>query len=371
MKSLYYFYRSENMPEGKWFRRGYAIALILLIIYLGTLVDFIFKPITVLVTALFGPIVLGGILYYLLRPLVNFLAKKMPRGLAILILYLAIIGLITGVIFYVGPILQRQINSLIENTPDLIDRFREALLTLQQNEWVSQFQNGERFSFEDITNRLTDYLNEAASTLGSNLMNIISTITNIVVLIILIPFVLYYMLKDGNKLSGKVLNLVPQKHENEGKKVLSDMDDALSSYIQGQVIVSFCVGVLVYIGYLIIGLDYSLVIAILTMLTNVIPFIGPFISAVPAVIVGFLQEPIMALWVIIVILVVQQIEGNLISPQVMGRKLDIHPLTIILLLVAAGKFAGFLGLLLAVPTYAILKVLFIHIYRFIKLRTDL
>jgi predicted PurR-regulated permease PerM len=359
------------MPEGKWFRRGYAVALILLIIYLGTLVDFIFTPFTVLVTALFGPIVLGGILYYLLRPLVNLLAKKIPRALAILLIYLAIIGLITGVIFYVGPILHKQINSLIENTPDIIERFREALLNLQQNEWVSRFQNGDRFSLESITNRLTDFLNEAASTLGSNLMNIISTITSIIVLIILIPFVLYYMLKDGKKLSGKILKLVPKKHEKEGKKVLSDMDDALSSYIQGQVIVSFCVGVLVYIGYLIIGLDYSLVIAILTMLTNVIPFIGPFISAVPAVIVGFLQEPIMALWVIIVILVVQQIEGNLISPQVMGRKLDIHPLTIILLLVAAGKFAGFLGLLLAVPTYAILKVLFIHVYRFIKLRTDL
>ncbi|WP_409250946.1 AI-2E family transporter [Bacillus sp. SCS-153A] len=359
------------MPEGKWFRRGYAVALILLIIYLGTLVDFIFKPITVLVTALFGPIILGGILYYLFRPLVNILAKKMPRAVAILLLYLTVIGLIAGVIFYAGPILQRQINSLIDNTPQLIDQFRETLLNLQQNDWVSRFQSGDRFSLEDTTNRLTDYLNEAASTLGSNLMNIISTITNIVVLIILIPFVLYYMLKDGDKLPSKILKLVPKKHEKEGKKVLSDMDDALSSYIQGQVIVSVCVGVLVYIGYLIIGLDYSLVIAILTMLTNVIPFIGPLISSVPAIIVGFLQEPIMALWVIVVILIVQQIEGNLISPQVMGRKLDIHPLTIILLLVAAGKFAGFLGLLLAVPTYAILKVIFIHVYRFIKLRTDL
>ncbi|MGM0845274.1 MAG: AI-2E family transporter [Bacillota bacterium] len=359
------------MPEGKWFRRGYAVALILLIIYLGTLVDFIFTPITVIVTALFGPIVLGGIFYYLLRPLVNFLARKMPRPAAIFIIYLAVIGLFTGLTFYVGPILQRQINSLIENTPQLIQNFRDALLNLQQNEWVSRFQNGERFSLEDITNQLTDYLNDAASTLGSNLMNIISTVTNIIVLIILIPFVLYYMLKDGRKLSGKILKLVPHKHEKEGKKVMSDMDDALSSYIQGQVIVSICVGVLVYIGYLIIGLEYSLVIALLTMLTNVIPFVGPLISAIPAVIVGFLQEPIMAIWVIVVILVVQQIEGNLISPQVMGRKLDIHPLTIILLLVVAGRFAGFLGLLLAVPTYAILKVIFTHVYRFIKLRTDL
>jgi predicted PurR-regulated permease PerM len=359
------------MPKEKWFRRGYAVALILLIIYLATLVDFIFKPITVLVTALFGPIVLGGILYYLLRPLVNFLSRKMPRPISILLIYLAAIGVVAGVIFYIGPILQRQINSLIENTPDIIQNLREALLNLQQNEWVSRFQQGERFSLEDLTNRFTDYLDTVVSTIGSNLMSIISTVTSIVVLIILIPFVLYYMLKDGNKLSDKVLKLVPKKHEKEGKRVLSDMDDALSSYIQGQVIVSFCVGVLVYIGYLIIGLDYSLVISLLTMFTNVIPFVGPFISSVPAVIVGFLQEPIMALWVIIVILVVQQIEGNLISPQVMGRKLDIHPLTIILLLVAAGQFAGFLGLLLAVPTYAIAKVIFIHVYRFIKLRTDL
>jgi predicted PurR-regulated permease PerM len=146
------------------------------------------------------------------------------------------------------------------------------------------------------------------------------------------------------------------------------MDFALSSYIQGQIIVSICVGILAYIAFLIIGLDYPLVLALVAMFTNVIPFIGPWIGTIPAVIVGLLNSPFMALLVVLAVVVVQQIESNLISPQVMGRKLSIHPLTIIFLLLVAGRFAGLLGLILAVPTYAVGKVLVLHIYRLWVLR---
>lgn len=99
------------------------------------------------------------------------------------------------------------------------------------------------------------------------------------------------------------------------------MDMALSSYIQGQILVSICVGILLYIGYLIIGIDYSLLLTVIAMFTNVIPFLGPIIGVIPALIVAVIDSPFMIVKVLIVMVIAQQIEGNIISPQVMGKSL--------------------------------------------------
>lgn len=201
------------------------------------------------------------------------------------------------------------------------------------------------------------------SVVVSNITNFIGFVANVVIVLVIIPFVLFYMLKEGEKAPNQALRLLPEKQRKEGQRILKDMDTALSSYIQGQIMVSICVGVLIYIGYLIIGIEYSLVLGLIAMFTNVIPFLGPWIGTAPAVVVALFHSPLMALLVIIVVLVVQQFESSFISPQIMGRKLSIHPLTIVLLLLVASKFAGFLGLLLAVPTYAVGKVIVSHTYR--------
>ncbi|UOE93227.1 AI-2E family transporter [Alkalihalobacillus sp. LMS39] len=356
------------MPQGKYFRIGYALIIILLIIYLSTLVDFIFRPIAVLIQTLFAPIILAGVLYYLFRPFVNLLAKKMPRSLAILLLYIIVAAVLTFLFLLVGPELQKQLNSFMKNIPHLMNEIRTLINNLQQNEYLSRFQLNENFSFEQISSELTTTINNVLSTIGTNLASFIGFITNAVLIVIIIPFVLFYMLKEGEKAPAQFLRLLPKKQQEDARRILGDMDKALSSYIQGQIIVSFCVGVLAYIAFLIIKLDYPLVLALVAMFTNVIPFIGPWIGTIPAVVVGLIHSPFMALLVILVIIVIQQIESNLISPQVMGRKLAIHPLTIILLILAAGRFAGLLGLILAVPTYAVLKVIVSHIYRLWNLR---
>ncbi|WP_100399689.1 AI-2E family transporter [Bacillus sp. FJAT-44742] len=357
------------MPKGKFFTIGYGIIVVFIIIYLGTLIDFIFTPIVVLIQTLFAPIILAGVLYYLGRPVVKVLSRRMPRVAAILLLYLGGAGLISFLIYLIGPELQRQFYSFVNNVPFFINEIRYMIIELQNNEWINNFiEQNEELSIEELTRQAAEYLNDFAGQLGSNLASLFGAIANFLIIIVIIPFILFYMLKEGEKAPNMVLKLLPLKHQQEGRKVLSDMDNALSSYIQGQIIVSFCVGVLVYIGYLIIGLDYSLVLALVAMFTNVIPFIGPWIGTFPGVIVGLLHSPLMALLVIIIVVVVQQIESNVIAPQVMGRKLSIHPLTIILLLLVAGRFAGLIGLLLAVPTYAVGKVIVSHTYRLLKLR---
>ncbi|TFE02965.1 AI-2E family transporter [Jeotgalibacillus salarius] len=358
----------SELAKSKWFRFGFGLITILIIIYLLSLVEYIFTPIVIIVTTLFAPIAIAGVLYYLLRPVVNFAAKYLPRGISILIIYLAGIGLIVGLVFLIGPPLSRQFNSLVDNIPSIFNELNAMTMNLIQSDWFKSIQEQQDFSLQDITDRIASTLQGSLDSIGSNLMSIIGVITNIAIVLVTIPFVLFYMLKDGQKLPEQFLRFTPEEFRPEGRKVLQDMDVALSSYIQGQLIVSFCVGVLLYIGYLIIGLEYTIVLALVAMLTNVIPFVGPFIGTIPAVVVGFIESPLTALFVIIVVIVAQQIESNLISPQVMGKKLQVHPLTIIFLLLVAGSFGGLLGLIMAVPTYAVGKAIVVNAYRFITIR---
>lgn len=116
------------------------------------------------------------------------------------------------------------------------------------------------------------------------------------------------------------------------------------------------------IGYLIIGLDYAFLLALIGVVTNVIPFLGPYIAVTPAIIIALFQDPIMAVYVAIIMLIAQQIEGNLITPNVMGNALSVHPLTVITLILAAGNVAGIWGVILAIPFYAVVKTIVINIY---------
>ncbi|GGA55805.1 UPF0118 membrane protein YueF [Kroppenstedtia guangzhouensis] len=355
------------MPQTKPFRIGYGILLAFLIIFVGTKISFLFRPLVVLVQTLFFPFLLSGVLYYLFRPVVTFFEKRgVARIYSILLIYLLFIGLMILLVFLIGSPLQEQITTLVKNSDDLIAKLGDNLVKLKQNPYVGIYF--EQQNLEKLIQDITDYLSSSASTIFTNIANFIGLLTNIIVVFVTVPFILFYMLKDGEKAPKQVLRFLPSTQRTEGRRILADMDRAISSFIQGQVLVSLCVGFLTYIGYLIIKLDYSLILALITMFTNVIPFIGPLIGAIPALIVGIIDSPLMALKVLIVIVVAQQLEGNLISPQVMGRTLNIHPLTIILLLLVAGSLGGFLGLLLAVPTYAVLKVIVSHTYRLILLR---
>ena len=116
------------------------------------------------------------------------------------------------------------------------------------------------------------------------------------------------------------------------------------------------------IGYLIIGLDYAFLLALIGVVTNVIPFLGPYIAVTPAIIIALFQDPIMAVYVAIIMLIAQQIEGNLITPNVMGNALSVHTLTVITLILAAGNIAGIWGVILAIPFYAVVKTIVINIY---------
>lgn len=347
------------------------LLLVLLLVGLNVMVlskiSFVLHPIAVLIKTIVLPIILSGILYYLLNPLVDMMEKrKIKRGWSILILYLLIAGILTVVVLAVIPVLRTQIMSLIDNFPTYSEKVRQQFEELTGSQLYSQLQEAVNINSQEwwgtITQKATEILNSTWSKVGGFL----GAFTEIVLSIITVPFVLFYMLKDGKKLPQKILSFLPTQSRSGILHVLQDINHQISSFIRGQIIVSVCIGILLYIGYMIIGLDYALILAIIASFTSVVPYLGPAIAITPALIVALVTSPVMLLKMVAVWTIVQLIEGKFISPQIMGKTLKIHPITIIFVILTAGNLFGVVGILLAVPGYAVLKVCVTHIFEWFK-----
>ncbi len=349
-----------------------AIILFLLIVFLLNKNQFILTPIVVLIKTIFLPFVVAGILFYLCRPLVVWLEKKKaPRWIAILAAYFAIILFVYGVVKLVGPVINDQLERFVDNLPAMVSTVADWIKYVQENR--STFPD---FVQEALLNASADVESRIESNVGNiangilGVFGLIGGFINTIFYLVLVPFILFYMLKDSHRFAPSVAVLFPQSKKEHVKNILKEMDKTISTYIQGQMLVSVIVGALLFIGYLIIGLNYSLVLAMFGMFTNVIPFLGPYIAVIPAFLVALFQDPIMALYVAIIMLVAQQIEGNIISPNIMGKTLNIHPLTIIVLILTAGNLMGIIGVIFVIPAYSIVKVLVVNIVKILKLNSN-
>lgn len=373
--------RLQVWPEKfkKFFLNNKFVVVLLIMLLVGinilvfSKIPFIFKPISVLLHTVAAPLLLAGIAYYLLNPLVDRMEKRsrIKRVYAIIILYLLIAGLITLVLFMVIPIIRTQLSGLIDNFPRYSELIQERFMDLTGTEFFGQVQDSIGTNLSEITSKITawgsSFLNNALTGVGS----FVGALTEIVLAVVTTPFILFYLLRDGKKLPDYILKFVPTSLQPQTRMVMSEMNSQVSSYIRGQIIVSCCIGLLLYIGYLIIGLEYSLVLAIAAACTTVVPYLGPAIAITPALIVAMVTSPFMLLKMIIVWTAVQLIEGKFISPQIMGKTLKIHPITIIFVIIFAGKMFGILGIILAVPGYAVLKVVFTHLFEWFRFRSGL
>lgn len=155
--------------------------------------------------------------------------------------------------------------------------------------------------------------------------------------------------------------------EEAGQRFLLDVDDSLGDYIRGQLLVCLILGAVAGITFWIFGLPYPLILGLISGITNVIPYFGPFIGAVPALLIAMTISVKAVLVVVITVFVLQFLEGNVLSPFIVGRSLKMHPVVIMLALLAGGELAGIVGMILAVPAAAVLKVMMIH---FLRMRTE-
>ena len=339
----------------KWFYRlGFFLLLII-----GLIVFYLLRPIWmpnlhVFITAL-SPFLFGAFISYLLHPLVGYIEEKgMNRGLAIGLLYLFVFGL-AGFGLYKGvPILVEQLNDIAVRAPEMAELYRTYIMKFHTHTRGWPFGLHDRL--ESIINTMELKIGESVNVLAEAL----SGLSDVLILIILIPVISFYLLKDSESLIEKGLLLIPERKREQTRRFLTDVDRSLGGYIRGQLLVCFIVGASASILFYIVGMNYPLLLGFIVGVTNIIPYFGPFIGAVPTILVALTISGGMAVKVACIIIVLQFLEGNVISPIVMGKTLRLHPLIIIFVLLVGGKAAGVLGLILAVPVLALVKVMLAH-----------
>ncbi|PIC67111.1 AI-2E family transporter [Sporosarcina sp. P21c] len=360
-----------------WFRNWFldnkvvAILLISLLILLNFLVFskvmYMFHFVKEFLGVVALPIIMAGILFYLLNPLIDMMErKKIKRVWGIALVFVVISGLVAWGIIILIPIIREQATSLIQNWPGYWTRLLAQFDSLLSSTIFSQLQGKlddmDQSIIKSITEQTNGFIDSAFSGIGS----VLGTVTNVVIALLTMPVLLFFLLKDGRDLPYHTMKLLPTKMRANTYKVLKEINMQISQYIRGQLLVAFFVGLMFWIGLAIAGLEYAVLLAILAGVLNLVPYLGSFLAIIPIVIIALVSSPFMLVKVIIVFAVEQALEGRLIQPLILGSNLKIHPVTIIIVLLTAGKLFGVPGVILGIPAYAVIKVIVEHIFKWYK-----
>ena len=333
----------------------YILLIVILLgiaIYLYTEISYLFTPINTIVSSIITPIIVAYVFYYMLNPLVNLFEKRMSRFIASLLAIF--VGIITILIVIVGvvPIIVEQTQNLITALPRYIEVVKGYLEEYSDNAYV-------QVVVEYVNNNLnvSKISEKLVSIATSGAQGVVSSISSTASVLVTMPFVLFFLLKDASHFNKFVISLLPKKLEKPVAETIDEIDDKVGSYIQGQMLVSLCIGVMLFIGYNIIGLHYAFSLATIAAFLSIVPYLGPVIAITPAMLVAASTSWIMVLKMLVVWVIVQFLEGNIISPNIMGRSMNMHPLTVIFVILIGVNIGGVVGAILGIPVYSILKVL--------------
>ena len=354
----------------KWFLDNKAITFFLVCLLIGlnilvlSKISFIFTPVVEFVSVIMLPVILAGLLYYLLNPLVDLLEKyKINRLVAITIVFVLITLLLIWGLAVAIPNLQGQIVSFFKNMPTYLKKAEKVLNDLLDSRLSEQF----RPQIEQVTENVSSQLTTWASSFSTRAVNwassFVSAASQIVVAVIIMPFILFYLLRDGKHLKGYMTQFLPKKFREPVGQILTDVNSQLANYVRGQITVAIIVAFMFMIFFKIIGLRYGVTLAVVAGVLNLVPYLGSFLAMLPALILGLIAGPVMLLKVIIVFIVEQTIEGRFVSPLILGSQLSIHPITILFVLLTSGSMFGIWGVLLGIPVYASAKVVIAAIFK--------
>ena len=362
----------------RWFLDNKAITVFLVCLLIGlnllvlSKISFIFTPIIEFISVIMLPVILAGLLYYLLNPLVDLMEKrKINRLVAITIVFVLITVLLIWGLAVVIPNLQAQIVSFFRNMPSYLKQSKKIIDDLLDSRLSEEF----RPQIEQVTENISSQLTTWASNFSARAVNwashFVSAASQVVVAVIIMPFILFYLLRDGKNLKGYVTQFLPKKLREPVGQVLTDVNSQLANYVRGQITVAIIVAFMFMILFKIIGLRYGVTLAVVAGVLNLVPYLGSFLAMLPALVLGLIAGPVMLLKVIIVFIVEQTIEGRFVSPLILGSQLSIHPITILFVLLTSGSMFGIWGVLLGIPVYASAKVVITAIFKWYKVVSGL
>jgi len=332
------------------------------------------------VRVIWPPLILAGAIVFLLNPVVTRLqARHIPRALGTGLSYVAVVAATVIVILLVAPLATRQYEDLADRWPELREDLEADINDLsersEENEWPIRIP-----TWQELEDQLS--AEEAADTNGDGVITkeeeqdrfasqidtareLALKVFHVGIIFVLAPIIAFYLLVDLPHIRQVFRSLVPDRARGDSMVVARRLGTAIGGYFRGQVAVAFLVGVMASIGMFIIDLPFWLIVGMIAGLFNMIPLIGPWVGAVPGIVIAITTGggPGKAIAVAVVMAIVQQIDNHFISPIVMQRAVKLHPAVVMLALLAGGTLAGFLGLLLAVPTAAVLKIVVGHAWR--------
>jgi len=314
-----------------------------------------------------APFIFAIMFAYVLNPLVQYLNDKgINRLWGVLIVYLGIILVFIILSVTIIPRVREEVIKLVEVLPKYNNETYDYLsnLYVKFNRNVDNLPSG----LDDVKELLRGNINRFQevvfgffTTITDSIIRFLSKIVGVV----LIPILAFYFLKDKDKFKKSIILLLPKSIRKQTITIAKDIDVILGKFIRGQLTVAFFVGALTTISLLILRVEFAIIVGLIAGIANVIPYFGPIIGIVPGVMFALIDGPIKAVWVVVAFIIIQQIESAIISPKIVGESVGIHPVFIILALIIGGKYLGILGLLIAVPVAAIIKVLGKHFVRLI------
>ncbi|MEE8337534.1 MAG: AI-2E family transporter [Dehalococcoidia bacterium] len=329
------------------------------------------------------PFALGALGAFTLTPVVDMIAAAIParpfqlftrsqhqvtvfrRGFAVLVVYIVLGLALFGVGAVIVPIAVDQSVEFVEALPELVEDARE-----QSADWLTQYREQVPVNVQE---RIDGYAADAAGAFAESIAGVarqsVDVLTNtlgIVFGFLVIPIWMFYALRDRHQAGRNFMNAVPETLRPDVANVLAIGDRLLLRYIRGQLMLGVIVGTAVGIGLTLMDVQLSLALGVFAGITELIPIIGPWIGAIPALLIVAGTDPDMILWVGLLYLAVQQVENNMLVPRIQGQAVDLHPGMVIMLLVVAGAAFGFIGLLAVMPLTAIIRELFWYADRRLK-----
>lgn len=336
----------------------YTLAVVLLlciILYCFLLIKPLWKPVFMILWIGLLPFIIGGFIAYLLHPVVEKIELLgIRRTLAILIIYVLFFGG-TGMGLYLGvPVLIEQVSRFSEHIPELAAQYKGMInnLEISTSRWPDGIQSQIEQRVDDFERWINLFLEK--------IITAFKGIVNFIFVLAVIPFISFYILKDLDLIKKAAWYMTPKKWRKQGMEFLSAVNISLGGYIRGQLLVCVLIGAVSGFLFWLIGLEYPLIMGSIIAFTNIIPYFGPVIGAVPVIAFALLSSVRLAFVAAGVIVLIQLLEGNILSPYIVGKSINIHPLFIIAALIIGGEAGGVLGMLVAVPALAILKVAVIH-----------
>ena len=329
-----------------------VISIILLLIFISKqlkLVSLIQK-----IFDLTMPLLIGIIIAWLFEPIVKYLKSKgIKSSLATGIIYLLFIGLIILLLYLVIPPFIVQIKDFISNVPNIIEDIKSFINNvLLKSDKINL--EGLRIELYKVLNKMTNTLTKTAP---SSIINFSKNILGGLINFVLGIMIGFYLSLDFSKVNNGIKSIMPNTWIKNYEELIKKINTSLRSYVQGVFLVMVLVFITQAIGLSIAGLKTPLVFALFCAVTDIIPYFGPYIGAIPAILMGFSMNPLVGIATIIAIVIVQSLENYFYQPIIMGKAMELHPVTIMVGLIVFGNLFGIFGMVFATPMIATIKVI--------------